>query len=287
MRHADDNLIHAHIAGRIQNRQQAGDHRIAALNAEALHAGIFHLHKFLEAFNFEQRTQNPFFLFRRKLRLATRFFHPRLNPLPLGKVLDVHIFHTHRAAIGLAQLRHDFIERRALTPQIATQVNRPRPIRRREPVGLRLQIIDHPRLLNAQRIKIRQQMPTYAIGANQLLRLERIHRFFLNLRRAHRWRRTRLATCFRIKLRRHRHLRIRLADHPTMELIPRRLMRRGIAEARKKLLPALIHRPRIVQIALVKLLNKRRVSAVKIRSFKEILGHGWPCEKSDAVCPDF
>ena len=54
MRHADDDLVHSDIDGCADDRLERGHRAFAAIQAEALGAGILDVQEALEAFGFDQ-----------------------------------------------------------------------------------------------------------------------------------------------------------------------------------------------------------------------------------------
>ena len=54
MRHADDDLLHAEVAAALDDLLERRDQRLAAVEAEALGAGVFDVEELLEALRLDQ-----------------------------------------------------------------------------------------------------------------------------------------------------------------------------------------------------------------------------------------
>src|SRR5271155_267260 len=94
MAHREHRLHRALLRGRIQNRVQQRQQRRFSLQRISLRSQITRLQHLLENFRAHQPVQNSRAIRFRRLRL-----HPRLNPIPLLALRDVHEFHADRPAI--------------------------------------------------------------------------------------------------------------------------------------------------------------------------------------------
>ena len=65
MRHADADFLHAEIAAALDDLLERRDQRLAAVEAEALGAGIFDVEEFLEAFRLDQLVEDGALAFAR------------------------------------------------------------------------------------------------------------------------------------------------------------------------------------------------------------------------------
>ncbi len=103
MRHADDDLAHAERAAALDDLLQRRDHRLAAVETEALGAGEFHVAEFLEAFGLDQLVEDGALALAGEGDLLVRPFDALLDPALLRAVGDVQKFDAERLAIGAAQ----------------------------------------------------------------------------------------------------------------------------------------------------------------------------------------
>ncbi len=58
MRHADDDLFDAELAAALDDLLQRRNHRLGAVDAEALGAGVFHLAELLERLRLDQLVED-------------------------------------------------------------------------------------------------------------------------------------------------------------------------------------------------------------------------------------
>ena len=92
MRHADDQLFHAQLAAALQDLFERRHQRLAAIEAEALGAGIALVAEALEHFGIGQALQDGALAGQREFGLVARHLDARLDPLALLELLDVHVF---------------------------------------------------------------------------------------------------------------------------------------------------------------------------------------------------
>ncbi len=110
MRHADHEFLDAERGAAPQDRLQRRHQGLAALDAEALGAGIAAVEKPLKGLGGGQDLQDFLAAGRRQRRAALARLEFLLDPGALGRHLDVHVFDADRAAIGLAQDRDDLAQ---------------------------------------------------------------------------------------------------------------------------------------------------------------------------------
>ena len=65
MRHAEDDLLHAELAAALDDLLERRDHRLAAVEAEALGAGVFDVEELLEALGLDQLVEDGALAFAR------------------------------------------------------------------------------------------------------------------------------------------------------------------------------------------------------------------------------
>ena len=93
MRHAEDDVLHAERAAALDDLLQRRDHRFAAVEAEALGAGVFDVEELLEAFGFDQLLEDRDLAFAGEGDLLVAAFDALLDPGLLRGVGDVHVLH--------------------------------------------------------------------------------------------------------------------------------------------------------------------------------------------------
>src|SRR3990170_5860818 len=98
MGHADDDLVYAKMAAALDDLLERRNHRLAAVEAEALGAGIFHVEAALEALGLDELFQDRRLALRREADLSA--FDTILDPGALLGVGDMHVLDADMAAIG-------------------------------------------------------------------------------------------------------------------------------------------------------------------------------------------
>ncbi len=83
MRHANDDIAHAELTAALDDLLQSGDERLAAVQPEALGAGIFDVDEALEVLGLDQLVEDGLLALRRKLHLIVGTLDAILNPVPL------------------------------------------------------------------------------------------------------------------------------------------------------------------------------------------------------------
>ena len=139
MRHAEHDFAHAELAAALDDLLERRDHRFAAIEAEALGAGVFHVAEFFEGFGFDQLAQDRLAAFGREGDVLLRAFNALLDPALLRGIRDVRELHADLAAIGAAQNGQDLAHGRRFEPEHAIDENRPVEIGVGEAVGFRHQ----------------------------------------------------------------------------------------------------------------------------------------------------
>ena len=106
MRHADHDFLNAVLAAIFDDRFKRGDHRFAAVEAEALRADIFPPEELLPLLGFDHLVEDRLLAFGREVDFLVLAFHPLLKEAPLLDIADVHIFEADLAAIIAAKNLH-------------------------------------------------------------------------------------------------------------------------------------------------------------------------------------
>src|SRR3546814_9553164 len=100
MRHADDHVLEAELAAALQDLLEGRDHRLAAVEAEALGAGVLLVEELLEDLGGGQPLQVGPLAVDREIGMVADGLDALLYPGLLGRVLDVHELDADRPAVG-------------------------------------------------------------------------------------------------------------------------------------------------------------------------------------------
>ena len=103
MRHAEADLLQAELPAALDDLLERGDHRLAAVEAKALGAGIFDVEEALETFRLHQLGEDRALALLGEGDFLVRPLDALLNPRLLGGVGNMHELEADRAAIGAAQ----------------------------------------------------------------------------------------------------------------------------------------------------------------------------------------
>ncbi len=103
VRHADDDLAHAELAAALDDLLERRNHGFAAVQAEALGAGVFDVEEALGAFRLDELGEDGAFALLREAHLLVRALDALLDPGALLGVGDVHVLEADRSGIGPLQ----------------------------------------------------------------------------------------------------------------------------------------------------------------------------------------
>ena len=181
MRHADDDFLHAEIAAALDDLLERRDQRLAAVEAEALGAGVFDVEEFLEAFGFDQLVEDGALALAGEADLLVAAFDALLDPAFLRGIGDVHELDAERLAIGAAQDGDDLAHRREFEAEHLVEENLAVEIGFGEAVGARIELLLVRLRLEAERIELGVEMAAHAVGADQHQRVDRIARRLLHV----------------------------------------------------------------------------------------------------------
>ena len=174
MGHADDDLVQAELAAALEDLLQRRDQRFAAVEAEALGAGVFLVEEPLEHLGRGQPLQDRPLAHVGEAGLVVAALDALLDPGLLGRILDVHVLDADLAAIGLAHDLHDLAQRRRLVAEQVVDEDRPVHVGVGEAVGRGIELgVALPRL-QVERIEAGFEMAAHAIGADQHARADGI-----------------------------------------------------------------------------------------------------------------
>ena len=109
VRHADHDLLQAQLAAALEDLLQRRDHGLAAVQAEALGAGVLLVEELLEDLGRGQALQDGALAVLGELGLVLDRFDALLDPGLLGRVLDVHVLDADLAAVGGAHPLDDLV----------------------------------------------------------------------------------------------------------------------------------------------------------------------------------
>ncbi len=176
MGHADHDLLQAHRAAALQDLLQRRDHGLAAVQAEALGAGVLLVEELLEGLGGDQAVQDRDLALGREVGAVALALDALLDPGLLVGVLDVHELDADLAAVGGAHRLEDLRQRRRFHPQHVVDEDRAFPVVVVEAVGDGVQLRVTLALGEAQRIQVGLQVAAHAVGADQHQRADRIQR---------------------------------------------------------------------------------------------------------------
>ena len=91
------------LAAALDDLFQRRNHALAAVEAEALGAGVFHVEEVLEAFGLDQLGEDGLLAFGREGDFLVGTLDALLDPALLLGIGDMHEFDAERAAIGALQ----------------------------------------------------------------------------------------------------------------------------------------------------------------------------------------
>ena len=111
MRHADHHVADAELGAALQDLLDAGDHRFAAVQAEALGADEFHAEITLQPLRRDDALEDRAAALDGELGAVLDMLDALLDPRLLVGIGDVHVLHADLAAVGLAQAVHDLPQR--------------------------------------------------------------------------------------------------------------------------------------------------------------------------------
>ena len=174
MRHAEADLAQAQLAAALDDLLERRDHRLAAVEAEALGARILDVEEVLEALGLDQLAEDGALALPGELDLLVRPLDALLNPGLLGRIGDVDEFEADRAAIGAAQDRQHLAHGRKFEPEHVIDEDLAVVVGLVEAVGRGMQLLVILLRLEAERIEIGVQMAAHAIGADHHQRAHRV-----------------------------------------------------------------------------------------------------------------
>src|SRR5262249_27682450 len=182
VRHADDDLAHAERAATLDDLLERGNHRFAAVEAEALGAGELEVAELLEAFHLDQLVEDVALALAGEGDLLVRALDALLQPALLRRVGNVHELDAERLAVGAAHDGEDLAQGAELEAEHAVEEDAAIEVGVGEAVGARVEVLLVLARLEAERVEIGVEMAARAIGADQHEGADGIARRLLDLR---------------------------------------------------------------------------------------------------------
>ncbi len=176
MGHAEHDFPHAQRAAALDDLLQRRDQRFAAVQTEALGAGIFDVEELLEPLRLNQLVEDRLLAFVGEGDFLVRPLDALLDPAFFGRIGNVHELHAQRRAIGSPQ---DFQHLRyggEVQPQHHVEEDAAVVVGLREAVGMRVQFLVVAQRRNAERVEVGMQVAAHAIGADHHDGADRIAR---------------------------------------------------------------------------------------------------------------
>ena len=181
MRHAERDVLHAERAAALDDLLERGDHRFAAVEAEALGAGELEIAELLEALGLDQLVEDGALALAGEADLLVGALDALLHPALLRGVGDVHELDAQGLAIGALQDGDDLADGAEFETEHAVEKNRPVVVGFVEAVGARIELGAILRGLEPERIEIGVEGAANPIGADQHQGMDRIAGGLLNL----------------------------------------------------------------------------------------------------------
>ena len=181
MRHADDDLFDAERAAALDDLLQRRDHRLAAVEAEALGAGELQVAELLEAFGLDQLVEDRALALAGEVDLLVAALDALLHPGLLRRIGDVHELDAERLAVGAAQDGEDLAQGREFEAEHLVEEDLAVEVGLGEAVGARIELLLVLLRLEPERIELGVEMAADAVGADQHQRVDRIARRLLHV----------------------------------------------------------------------------------------------------------
>ena len=166
MRHAERDVAQTQLAPTLNDLFKRRDHRLAAVEAEALGAGIFNVEEILESLRLGELRQDGALAFLGELDLLGRPLDALLDPGLLGRIGNVEKLEADGSAVSPAQDLEHLADGRVFESEDMIDEDFPVVVGFVEAVGGRMQFFVILRLLEAERIEVGMQMATHTKGAD-------------------------------------------------------------------------------------------------------------------------
>ncbi len=181
VRHADDDLLDAEGAAALDDLLHRRDQRLAAVDAEALGAGVLDLQELLEALGLDQLVEDRAAALAGEGDLLAEALDALLEPGRLRRVGDVHVLEREGAAVGALHQREDLAQGRMLEAEHVVDEDRPVHVGVGEAVGARIELRVRLGVGEAQRVEVGDQVAADAVGADDHQRPQAVEHRLLDL----------------------------------------------------------------------------------------------------------
>ena len=166
MGHAESDLLQAELAAALDDLLERRNHRLRAVEAEALGARILDVEEILEPLGLDQLAEDRALALPRELDFLVRPLDALLNPGLLRRIGDMDEFEADRPAIGPPQDREHFAHGRVFEPEHVIDEDLAVVVGLLEAVGRGMELLVVPLRLEAERIEIGVEMAAHAVGAD-------------------------------------------------------------------------------------------------------------------------
>ena len=174
--HPQRDLLEAELSAALDDLFEGRDHRLRAVEAEALCAGVLDVEEILEALGLDQLAEDRALAFLGELDFLVRPLDALLNPRLLGGIGNMDELEADRVAIGAPQDRQHLAHRGEFEPEHVIDEDLAVVIGFLEAVGRGMELLVILLRLEAERIEIGVQMAAHAIGADHHQRAHAVAR---------------------------------------------------------------------------------------------------------------
>ena len=167
-------VAHAELAAALDHLLERRHHGFAAVEAEALGAGIFHVEEALEDLGLEQLGEDRLLALRREANLLVGALDALLDPGPLLGIRDMHVFGADMLAVGALQNVEHLAERAEFEAERAAEEDRTVVVGLGEAVGPRPELGMLAPDRELERIELGDEVAAGAVVADQHAGGERV-----------------------------------------------------------------------------------------------------------------
>ncbi len=295
MGHAEHDLAHAEIAAALDDLLQRRHHQFAAVQAEALGAGVLHVDEALEALRLDELVEDRLLAHRGEVDALVGALDALLDPGLLRRIGNVHELDAERRAVGSSEDFQHLGDGGEFQPEHMVEEDPAAPVGLGETVGGGIELTLLGQNLQAERIEVGVEMAAHAIGADHHQGAHRIARRLGDRAVADLDAAAGDAGLYLLAERRLQsgpvavHGRDQFAVHHRRPVgtLPRRPAGTGdgrvsrVFQTFEEAAPFAIHGIGIGRVACLKLFNVRRVRAVKEGSRRECLIRALTCHFAD------
>src|SRR6202453_4328165 len=166
MGHTESDLLQAELAATLDDLLKRRNHRLRAVEPEALGAGILYVEEIFEALCLDQFAKDRALALPRELDFLVGPLDALLNPGLLRRIGNMDEFEADGPAIGPPQDRKHFTHGREFEPEHMIDEDLAIVVGLLEPVGRGMELLVIPLLLEPERIEIGVEVAAHAIGAD-------------------------------------------------------------------------------------------------------------------------